>query len=364
MASLAFHYTALGLNPIVEGNMVRGEVTTPVFIKNESFEPGFDIKEDEDRGNIGGPTTFLGTDRVDTDTGPTINDKCRFKEGLEDWTWLLYGAYDAPVPAVANALIAKKMRFYKDVLNPTDLRLATIKNGYNYKTAKAETYIEAAVNSIKYTLNPDKAPSITVSTISNAPKFNQTEPTIVLPSEEFKLKSRQGTVYMGNVGDNLATLKNSANILDCYNKLDLESSNNIDATVCGGTAYGTKQKDAQDFTTKGEIEMNYNDYNMWLEALWATGANDGVDVSQESVYRQILIEFIGKTIETVESVPVRMSKQILIPKAKIGPVKTPKSGKEKKTVNMNFEAVADGLTSPVEVTMVTPLADLHWGTQV
>lgn len=361
--SNTYNFMAMGLNPIVDDEMVKGRVLPTIFPTVSSFESGDEIKEEEDKGNMGTSTDVRDIDRTDTDTAPSWENKLRLNEEFIDMAYMMLGAYDEPVPAVTGATTAKKWRFYKDEVNKKPLPMATILQGMNVAGAKPEAFIECVMNTLNLTFDTDKTPSYKADSISNYPWQNQAEPSIVTPSgTEYKIKAGQTSIYLGNVGDALSALKVDANKIDCYLEANTEMSNNLEASACGGGDFGDKNKDEGGFTNKGKLKMNFNDYTMNLKALVATGSTTGEKVSQESVYRQMYIESLGKTIETVSGQPVRCSVGVLLPKVKLSQPTRSRSGSDKATVEMEFQTVANGLNSPVEIYVVTPTDELHWGT--
>lgn len=357
----ALHYLCMGINPVVETTRVGGKVLPAFALKPETFDPGLKLDETDDKGHTGTDTLLLGKERTNASAAPTFKDKLRFGEGIEDLIFLLMGSNDDPVAAVTNALTAKKWRFYRDVANPGDLPWCSLVQGYNWKTANAEYYTEAFLDSLEFTFNASEAPTYNATFLSNYPLYNQTEPTRVFAGTEYKLKAGQGAVYLGNVGDDLATLKADANKLDCYSDANLKCQNNMEPSTCKSPTFGEIKKDRNPFTANGEIKMDYNENNMQLEAESTTGSKTGTNVSPDSWFKQILIEYTGKAIETVSSTPVPMSMQVLIPKANCK-ISSTKSGEGKKELTLTFDVVSNTTSSPIEITMVSPLSALHMGT--
>ncbi|KAF5031060.1 hypothetical protein DSECCO2_631640 [anaerobic digester metagenome] len=56
-----------------------------------------------------------------------------------------------------------------------------------------------------------------------------------------------------------------------------------------------------------------------------------------------------------------MSMQVLIPKANCK-ISSTKSGEGKKELTLTFDVVSNTTSSPIEITMVSPLSALHMGT--
>lgn len=361
--SLALHYAGLAINP--------ANATAPtnplVFPRAKTFDPGIEIKTDDDTGHTGTNTTLMDKDRTQASTSPNIEDKIRFTEVFEDILYLFCGSMDTVTAAITGATTAKKWHIFQDVVTSPDLPDATIVQGYNWKTAKAEVYPNCVANEINFTFDAGASPSFKADFLADMCLYNQTEPTRTFPSTEYRFKSGQTTIYIGNVGDTLVQLKADANKLDCYTKASLDLKNNLEQDVCGGTVYGTTKKNRKPFTGNGSITMDYNENNMNLEAEWATGSASGTNVSPDSVFKQILIESTGKLIETVTgtpNTPVYMNMQTLMPKVTLTKVSSPRSGDAKKDITVEFDIVSNAstVTSPIDFTLISPLAALHQGT--
>jgi hypothetical protein len=350
--SLALHYLGIGIK---RADMV-GPVSPVVFPRYKDYDPSLKIGTDKNQGHMGIDTIDISNDRNKAEANPSFEDTFRFAEGLEDFLYLLTGSYDTPVPAVTNALTAKKYKFYLNALNPVDLPRATILQGYNWKTAKAELYDDVVVNSMEFTMDRTDTPTFKADTVSNYPLFNQTEPTRVFPPVEYRLKASQSKLYMGDVGDSLATLK-ATDPLD-YTKFSAEFKNNVSASDAG--EYGKPKKDKKPFEGTVKITTAFTEALMNLEAEYNTGSETGTHVTEESVYKQIYMEYTGRTIETVAGTPVKTMMGILIPKLDLTDVSSPKAGDDTKDITIEGDIIANGLSNPYEITVVSPLADIHF----
>lgn len=356
--SLTLHYLGFAIKP----EEIEGPVGPTVYPRYKDYDPGTKIDTSEDEGHTGTDTLVLSNDRDSAECNPTFEDKIRFKEGFEDWLYLLAGSYDEPVPAIVGATIAKRYKFYLDALNPiTQLPRATIFQGYNWESAKAEMYDNVVLNSMKFTLDRGEAPKFEIDTVSDYAKYNQNEPTRVFATTDYKLKGSQGKIYMGDVGDSIASMK-AAGALD-YTKCGLELKNNVEASDSG--EFGKPKKDKKPFDGKLDITADYGLRLMNLEAEYATGSESGTDVTEESLFKQFYIEYIGKKIETVAGAPatdVFASMAVLLPKVDLTDVSSPRSGSDAKTVKIEGSILNNGLTNPYEFDVVSPLSALHFGT--
>lgn len=352
--TLALHYLGMAIKPV---DMV-GPAAPKVFPRYKDYDPSLKIGTDKNQGHMGMDTIDISNDRNQAEANPSFEDTFRFGEGLEDWIYLLTGSYDGPEPAVLNAVTAKKYKFYLDSLNPVDLPRATILQGYNWKTAKAELYDDVVVNSMELTLDRKETPTFKVDTVSNYPLFNQTEPTRVFPPVEYRLKSSQGKVWLADVGDSLATIK-ASDPLD-YTKCSAEFKNNVEASDAG--EYGKPKKDKKPFEGNVKITTAFSEALMGLEAEFNTGSATGTNVTEESVYKQVYIEYAGRKIETVAGQDVRAMMGILIPKIDLTDVSSPKAGDDSKDITIEGDIMNNGLSNPYEINIVSPLSALHFGT--
>lgn len=358
----SLHYLAYGLNP----TGVEGEVTRVNFIKFDTFEPGNDIKTDEDKGHMGAYNSLISKDRTSAEGAPSVGDKLRFGEGIEDFMYMLLGSMDTITAAVVGATIAKSWHIFQDVSDPSTLPLCSMIQGFNWGDAKPEVYVDAVANKFELTLDADKSPSYKMTFLSDFPMYNQDEPTITFGSTEYRLKANQGAVYIGPVNTTYNNLKNNTYKMDCYTKASLELSNNIESKVCGGTQFGKPDKAQKPFTGSGKVTMDYNEGNMNFEAEWATGDEDGIYVSPEPLQKAVLFSFTGKLIETVDGtpdVPVYMVMDIYIPSVDMK-YTSKKDGEDAKEIEAEFDIVNTGLVSAVDVYFITPLDELNEGTAV
>jgi hypothetical protein len=150
----------------------------------------------------------------------------------------------------------------------------------------------------------------------------------------------------------------SAGALD-YTKLSVELKNNVEVADSG--EYGKPKKNKKPFSGKIDITADYGTRLMNLEAEFATGSPDGTDVSEESVFKQFYIEYNGKKIETVGQTDVRTQMAFLIPKVDLTDVSSPRAGDDAKTVKIEGDIVNNGIVNPYEITLISPLQALHFG---
>jgi len=363
----SLHYMGYGLNPYEDDVQVLGKVLPVIFPKMKTFEPDSKMDPEEDEGHTGQDTILLGEDRKEASSAPTVEDKLRLGEGIEDILFQLLGAKDEVVPAVTGAAASYKHKFYRDASNPpVDLPVATIIEGFNWGEAKPEAYINQMVDSVELVLNANQSPTYKAKFMGDFPKYNQSEPTLVFPETETRFKAYQTSIYIGPVGTADATLKTDTYKVDCYNEASLNLKNNLELTTCGGTTFGSPTKNRKPFSGDTTIKMEYNEKNMNLEAEWATGASDGVDPTPEPLFKKVIFKTTGKLIESVvnPAATVYADMEIVIPKLLIDNVTSPRSGKDYKNITLTGKIVsnASSLVNPVEITMVTPLDELNYGT--
>lgn len=360
----SLHYMGFGLNPYVEGVQVSGRVLPAVYPKMKEFNPNNKMDSEEDEGHTGQDTVLLGEDRKEASSAPSVDDKMRLGEGFEDFVFMLLGGKDAVTAPVVGATSSYLHKFYRSAASPPEsLPFGTIIEGFNWKDAKPEAYIEAMVDSIELTLNANQSPAYKANFMSDFLKYNQAEPTLVFPGTETRFKAYQTNIYVGPVGAAYETLKTDTYKLDCYTEANVILKNNLELSTCGGTPFGQPEKNRKPFTGETTIKMDYNENNMNLEAEWATGATDGEDPTPDSLFKQVLYKTTGKLIETVGETPVYADMEILVPKLLVNDVTSPRSGKNYKDITLKGKIVSNAasLTNPVEITIITPLDELNYG---
>lgn len=359
--SNALNYAGFGLNPTATAS---GQVTPVCFVKYDSFDAGNDIKTEDDEGHTGSNILLLSKDRTSAEGAPAIQDKIRFGEGIEDFTYMILGAKDAPVEAVTGATIAKKHVYYQDVTGATAFPLATIMQGANVDSLLPDAFCNCVGNKLEFTLDADKSPTYKFTGLSDFPIMNQAEPTLTFPSTEYKLAAGSGTLYMGPALTAEATLKSDTYKMDCYKTASLDLNNNFESSVCGGTPFGQPNKDQKTFESSGKFELNVNTNNVNLEALWATGATDGTNVTTDALYKSLLFSFVGsKKIETVGTVDVYPSMDIYLPKVDIKFTRS-RDGDDAMKMSGEFDVVSPGASTAVKVTIVSALSAIHEGVAV
>jgi hypothetical protein len=363
----SLHYMGYGLNPYTDGVQTLGKVLPVIFPKMKTFEPDNKMDSEEDEGHTGQDTVLLGEDRKEASSSPSVEDKLRLGEGIEDILFQLLGAKDAVTPAVTGATASYKHKFFRDASDPpVNLPVATIIEGFNWGDAKPEAYINQMVDSVELTLNANQSPSYKAKFMGDFPKYNQAEPTLVFPETETRFKAYQTAIYIGPVGTADATLKTDTYKVDCYTEASLNMKNNLELSTCGGTTFGSPEKNRKPFSGEITIKMDYNESNMNLEAEWATGSSNGTDPTTESLFKKVIIKITGKVIETVVSpaATVHADMEIVIPKLLVDQITSPRSGKDYKNITLKGKIVsnANSLINPVEVTMITPLDELNYGT--
>lgn len=368
---LSLHFTSIGVNPIPDGQTerVEGFVQPTLCIKRDNFDPQNKIDTDDDTAYTGQDTNLWAKDRVKAESQPTVSTRLRFDEGLEDFVFCFAGKHDTVVPAVTGATTAKKWKIYRDVTNPVDLPWMTVVDAFNWGDGSADAWINAFVNTLKFTMNADKAPTLESGLMSDYQLSNQDVPTRVFPTAEYKLKANQCAVYMGPAETTEAALESDTYKFECYTEADFNPNNNIESKVCGGTKFGTTKKNRKPLTADGTIKMDYNETNKGLLAEFMTGSSAGTQVTEESLYKSLLFKYTGKKIETVTGTPnvdVYSSFAIYLPKVELTDVTSPRSGDSTKDITINYSIVSNSqiTASPLSFTIVSPCDAIHYGTVV
>jgi hypothetical protein len=365
---LSLHCSAFGINPVVDEVRVEGQVIPTLTLKRDKLDPQNNVETEDDIAHTGQDTNKRGKDKVMADSKPSIEDRLRFDEGLEDWCFMWAGTHDEVVAAISGATTAKKWVIYRDVSTPVSLPWGSFYDFFNWESEDATVWIDAYVNTLNFNFNVNNAPKIGVDFISNYNKPNQTAPTRVFPDTEYKLKAMQGTIYMGPVGTTEAALEADEYKFDCYTEAELNLSNNMESRACGGMNYGETKKDRKPMTGTGSIKMDYNTSNRDLIPEFITGTAEGTEPTPESMYKAILIKYTGKLIETVDvsgvATPVYCSFAVFLPKVEVTNVDSPRYGDATKDLTVEYEVVSDSTitTNPVQFTIISPCDALHYGT--
>lgn len=366
---LSLHFTSIGINPIPEGETERyvGQVLPTLCIKRDNFEDNNKIDTKEYNAYTGQDTILQGEDRTKGESTPSLSIGLQFDEGLEGFLFAFSGKHDTVVPAITNAVTAKKWKIYRDVSSTVDLPWMTIVDAFNWGTPTASAWINAFVNTIKISMKSDDNPMLEVGTMSDLEKPNQDVPTRTFASTEYRLKANQCKIYMGPADTSEASLESSTYLVDCYTEAEFNGNNNMESKVCGGTPFGTTNKNRKPLTAEGNLKMDYNESNAGLLAEYLTGSSSGTDPTEESMFKSLLFKYTGKKIETVGTAPgtdVYCSLAIYLPKVSISDVKSPRSGDNTKDISLSYKVVSNAqvTTPPISFTLITPCDEIPYGT--
>jgi hypothetical protein len=356
--NLSYHYWMLGIKPTG-----KTAVEDPiVMIRGSEFEPEKEIEHEDDIGHTGTATTKMDSYRKKATANPKFEDKARYGEGWEDYWYLLLGEASTPEPAIASATKAKKYTFQCDPEDPKELAFATLYNGYAKTIDDAYVYDNCLLNELELKFKNDEPLAITPSFASNYPKFNQNNPTRVMPTKKVMIQSGTTIFYYAPTDVTLSDVNKASYAYPCFLEGSLKANNNIEAEPCGGDEFGADTKNMGEREIEGSLKLPWTEDTKWIETEYQSGANDGTAVSADTLRKQIMIESIGPLIETVGETPVHYLTRISIPEVTVTKCDSPQSGDEAKDLELEFKVNDTGLESILTVDMVTELTGLHIGT--
>ena len=364
----SFHYWSIALKerdgttheypslPVRGGVMARGS----------AFQGEPSLETDEWTGHDGSKSIVLANDRTQASAEPQWEQKAMFGEFFEDGWYMLLGSYDKQTVALDGTGSGNvyEWKFYQDLVNPTSLPIATIINGYSAVDNDAITYDNAKMSELQFEIADDGI-NLTYTFGSDAPILNQANPVRTVGASLSKLGVQNIHIYIADFGTGLNELTEQQLATYDYGCV-ISSSNtfntNLEDFLCVGTPFGKAMKDEGKFENDGELEIQWNESSQHLIDKWYTGANDGTAISEENYFAEILITGTNRKLGTVDEADVYESFAMYLPKVEITKAWSDLSGDETKTINIEYGLVNNGTVSPVNIDIVSQLADLHWGT--
>lgn len=339
-----------------------------IIVRGTDFESGTEIESEDFEGHTGTDTLVIQSDRTKAVSAPQYKHGVLFGECIEEYCYMVTGSHDPVVPAVTGATTAKKWRFFKDVVNPKPLPVATLINQYAATLRDARIYDNAMMDELGIELS-DNGWEVTCNYKSDAEIPNQpNQPRTIAPVLR-KLGKEDVKIYVAPVGVELNDSNKADYEYDCALSNSITLKNNLEDSDCLNTPFGKNVADKGKFEIEGDMEIKWNPKAAFLEDEWYTGQPHGVHVTTESLFKQILIEAKGGLIETVEeggdTIPVHASFSIHLPKVEITNVDPGNlSGDDKKTLKVEYQLRDNNTGTPIEFNIISDLAALHYGTQL
>lgn len=360
----SFHYWSVALKRDKNSNPCRGGV----MARGSSFEGEPSMETSEWEAHDGSKSIVLANDRTSVSAEPQWEQKAMFGEFFEDGWYMLLGSEDSKSVTVKDAENQDKTiyewKFYQDLINPTELPYATIINGYSAVENDAITYDNAKMSELEYEISDDGI-NLTYTFGSNAPILNQRNPVRTVGQSLSKLGVNNIKVYIADFGtglDNLEEVELATYDYGCVVSSTNTFNTNLEDTLCLGTRFGKAIKDEGRFENEGELEIQWNERSQHLIDKWYTGSADGTTVSEENCFMEILITGTNRKLGTLQGEDIYESFAMYLPKVEVTKAWSDLSGDETKTINIEYGLVTNGTVSPVNIDIVSELADLHWGT--
>lgn len=360
----SFHYWSVALKRDKNSNPCRGGV----MARGSSFEGEPSMETSEWEAHDGSKSIVLANDRTSVSAEPQWEQKAMFGEFFEDGWYMLLGSEDSKSVTIKDAENQDKTiyewKFFQDLINPTELPYATIINGYSAVENDAITYDNAKMSELEYEISDDGI-NLTYTFGSNAPILNQRNPVRTVGQSLSKLGVNNIKVYIADFGtglDNLEEVELATYDYGCVVSSTNTFNTNLEDTLCLGTRFGKAIKDEGRFENEGELEIQWNERSQHLIDKWYTGSADGTTVSEENCFMEILITGTNRKLGTLQGEDIYESFAMYLPKVEVTKAWSDLSGDETKTINIEYGLVTNGTVSPVNIDIVSELADLHWGT--
>ena len=362
----SFHYWSIALKEKDDqtGEYPSVPVRGGVMARGSAFEGEPNMETSDWEAHDGSKSIKLASDRTQVSAEPQWEQKAMFGEFFEDGWYMLLGSYESKEVTLDDDSTVTEWKFYQDLVNPTELPLATIINGYSAEDNDAITYDNAKMSELQYEINNDGI-NLTYTFGSNAPLLNQANPVRTVGQSLSKLGVQNIKVYIADFGTELTELTEEQLATYDYGCV-VSSSNsfntNLEDFLCLGTPFGRGIKDEGAFENDGSLEIQWNPSSQHLIDKWYTGANDGTTVTENNYFAEILITGTNRKLGELDSEDVYESFSMYLPKVEITKAWSDLSGDETKTINIEYGLVNNGSVSPVNIDIVSQLEDLHWGT--
>jgi len=364
----SFHYWSIALKEKDEqtGEYPSVPVRGGIMARGSAFEGEPNMETDDWEAHDGSKSIKLASDRTQVSAEPQWEQKAMFGEFFEDGWYMLLGSYDkktVPLDGTGSGNVYE-WKFYQDLVNPQELPLATIINGYSAVDNDAITYDNAKMSELEYEISNDGI-NLTYTFGSNAPILNQANPLRTVGQSLSKLGVQNIKVYIADFGTDLTDLTEEQLAQYDYGCV-VSSTNsfntNLEDFLCLGTPFGRGIKDEGAFENDGELEIQWNPRSQHLIDKWYTNEVDGTTVSEINYFAEILITGTNRKLGKVSGEDVYESFSMYLPKVEITKAWSDLSGDETKTINIEYQLVTNGSVSPVNIDIVSQLEDLHWGT--
>lgn len=370
----SLHCWGLGIKPQnADGTSVDYPVTAMIMARGTDFEPNIEFESDDYEGHSGTKTLVLQSDRKSVTAEPEYEHGVVFGECQEEYWYLTLGNYVrtkygsntdlTPEELASDTEIPVQWVFSQDLLHPKPLPRATLVNQYSMTLRDAIIFDDCMMN--EYTLKADgDGVSCTPKYKSSAPSMNQPNQLINVAPKLNKLGKDDIRVYIIDVNEDYDSLTDEQKVnltYDCIMNVEMTFNNNLEDSDCLNTKFGKNSADEGKFEGTGSFELKWNPTSAFLIDEYYAGTKHGVDPTTEPCFKQIVVEMYGAKIGETQT---RNMIQIKLPKVEITNAETGLSGDETKTINVEYSIRENGTVSPVTTTIVSPLKELHIGSEL
>lgn len=370
----SFHAWGLGLKERnADGTSVSYPVTAMIMARGTDFEHNTEFETDDYEGHSGTKTLVLQSDRKTVTAEPEYSHGVVFGECQEEYWFMTLGNYVrtkygtqadlTPQEIASDDEIAVQWVFNQDLQNPKPLPRATITNQYMMTNRDAVIFDDCMMN--EYSISAD-GDGITCNPKwkSSAPYMNQPNQVLNTAPKLNKLGKDDIRVYIIDVETDFSSLTDAQKLdlqYDCIMSLEMNFNNNIEDSECLNTEFGKNSGDEGKFEGDGNFELKWNPKSAFLIDEYYAGAKHGVKPTTEPCFKQIVVEMFGAKIGETET---RNMIRIRLPKVEITNADSGMSGDETKTLEVEYAIRENGYVSPVETTIVSPLKELHYGSEL
>lgn len=364
----------------------RYGVKDPVFggflARGSDFEPGRNTEEEDWTGHTGTDSILIQSDRTSMNSEPEYEQAVEFGAGVEDYFAMALGINsDGTVTSTTEGGVTT----YTLGRNPGNyLPPATLINSYYATQTDASIFDDAFMNELGFTID-DNNPKFSCKFMADADIRNQPNQSKDVAVSS-KLNKGGIRVYLFDYLDangeptniTLSTFKELSEAelelheFECAKSIELNINNNFEAGECINTVFGKSNADKGNFEADGSMELKWNP-NLEIDGQmhygsavimdkWHSGVKNGARPTSQSLFQTLVIVCEGEKIPGTDT---HYKLTILIPKVEIKEPEETLSGDENKTIQFNYELRTDAsLKSPLDVEVVTSLAELHFGDTV
>jgi hypothetical protein len=309
-----FNYSGIG----VKENNLTDPVQPTIFIKSE-FDNDDKLENKDDTGYVGGASTKLGEVRVKADGTVKLKDSLRWKEGLEQFLFFMFGGNRVGVPSTVTG---EDGLFVYNFGDSENMPYLTILQGYNNSTnseLKPVLYDNAIMDSFKLGLSDGGEITVELEFLNDYPLYNcvPVDPTRTYAPQSLIVSKANVVIGVGDVG----CADSELIMTDCIQSMDIEFKQNCESKNCYAGEFGKNNLVRGDLSSSVKYKMDLNKNNSTLETKIATGTKEGKKV-REQIYEQKVVLFIDGYITSTDS---KTSMRLEIPIISLSPAKRSKT---------------------------------------